>query len=415
MDAGGVEWIARIRELLDPILSFVGAILAWLGATMSELQASYPQLFSPQTLFGLIGTTIAIWKWWEAREANLFRKFEEMIARNEAQLVKARNDLLDVMIRPGPGVLIRRPLFIGEDLRRVLARRKWTPRSLLPLGQKLDERLERAVRTSETKAAAHLQRLSLFRAEIAAARLIQGAVAAGRAGQEDELYRRQALDLEAFDRFREVLSLPGHREDATGLELLAHQLTRMEDADDQRTIGAYQQLINVLLRQEETYLRNLALARAKRGLAIVRYPIAPVLAREDINEAIAFLMRLGPPRDRHMLELASLIHLSGLAYLRLGANQKGPAQLRLAESYCRNLIRSLRSRRGGVFRWMFETRTYAGHRTGELLRRAEEELAATKYLLALYEKRGALLISRLQRGRGVRRRNRKPPPPPRGR
>lgn len=137
MDAGGVEWIARIRELLDPILSFVGAILAWLGATMSELQARYPQLFSPQTLFGLIGTTIAIWKWWEAREANLFRKFEEMIARNEAQLVKARNDLLDVMVRPGPGVRIRPPLFVEKTLRLVLMRRRWHPSSLVRLGQKI--------------------------------------------------------------------------------------------------------------------------------------------------------------------------------------------------------------------------------------------------------------------------------------
>ena len=412
MDLNDFGGMAEFREALRPYFYALWLLLSGLWSLLGEFQARYPQLFSPQTLIGLAGTALAIWKWWEAREANLFRRFEEMIARNESQLVKARNDLLDVMIRPGPGLVIKQSLFVGDDLRSVLARRKWHPKSLLPIGQDLDERLEQAVRTSEIKAAAHLQRLSLFRAEIASARLIQGAVATGRAVQEDKLFKRQALELEAFDRFREVLALPGHREDPVGLELLAHQLARIEDADDQRTKGAYQRLIGVLLRLEETYSRNLALARAKHGLAILQYPIAPMAARDDLSEAISFLMRVGPPRDRHMLELARLTYLSGVTYLRLGATQKGPTQLRLAEGYYRNLIRSLRSRRGGLFRWMFETRRFTGHRTTELLVKAECGLAEVGHLLKLYEKRRILLIKTLQQGNGVRRHNRRPPPPP---
>lgn len=96
MDPIDLGWFARLGEYLAPIMDALWLVPSRLGPWLSELQTKYPQIFSPQTLFGLIGTTIAIWKWWEAREANLFRKFEEMISRNEAQLVKARNDLLDV-------------------------------------------------------------------------------------------------------------------------------------------------------------------------------------------------------------------------------------------------------------------------------------------------------------------------------
>lgn len=413
MDPNHFGGLAEFWDALRPYFDALWMMIVRCWDVLKDLQKSNPEILSLQTLIGLAGTAFAIFKWWEAREKNLFQKFEEMIARNEAQLVKARNDLLEVMIRPGPGVVIRQPLFIGEHLRWVLARRKWHPKSLLPIGQGLDAKLEQAVGTSEFKVAAHVQRLSLFRAEIASARLIQGAVASTRSAEEDELHKRQALELEAFDRFREVLAQPGHREDTVGLELLAHQLARMEDVDDQRISEAYQRLVSVLLRQEETYSRNLALARAKHGLAILQYPTAPMAARDDLSEAISFLMRLGPPRDRHMLELARLTYLSGITYLRLGATQKGPTQLRLAEGYYRNLIRSLRSRRGGLFRWMFETRKFAGHRTSELLKQAERGLAEVGHLLALYEKRRTLLIKSLQRGNGVRRRNRKPLPPPR--
>lgn len=382
MDPNNFGGIGEFWDALRPYwdLLWMGLVRCW--DVLRDLQKSNPEIFSFQTLVGLAGTAFAIFKWWEAREKNLFQKFEDMIARNEAQLVKARSDLLDVMIRPGPGVVIKPPLFIEEQLRWVLARRKWNPKSLLPVGKSLDTKLEQAVLTSEHKVAAHVQRLSLFRAEIASARLIQGAVAAARAVDEGVLHKRQALDLEAFDRFREVLAQPGHREDTVGLELLAHQLARMEDVEDQRINEAYQRLISILLRQEETYARNLALARAKHGLALRQLSTAPMSARDELNEAISFLMRLGPPRDRHMLELAKLTYLSGVTYLRLGATQKGPAQLRLAEGYYRNLIRSLRSRRSGLFRWMFETRKFAGHRTSELLEQAQSGLAEVSRLLA---------------------------------
>lgn len=221
MNPNDFAWISKVGELLAPFVDALWVIISKLGDTLSALQARYPQLFSPQTLFGLLGTTLAVWKWWEAREANLFRKFEEMIARDEAQLVKARNDLLDVMVRPGPGVRIRPPLFVEKALRLVLVRRRWHPTSVFQLGQKVDVRLGRTIDTGNRKVAAHQRRLSFYTQEIASARLVQGALAVSRAAQSTELHEQQLWGQEALDRFRAVLALPGHDQDPAALELVA--------------------------------------------------------------------------------------------------------------------------------------------------------------------------------------------------
>src|SRR5262245_7557145 len=186
-----------------------GRLWRWLAA----LQAEYPHLLSTQTLFGLVGSGVGVWKWWEGREVNLFRRFERMIERQEALLVRACSDLLDVMYRPGPGLLIRAPLFVEKALRLVLACRKWHPHSLWPFPKPIDLRLETAIRTCEHKVSAHLDRLSLFRKQIASAYLLQGALAAGRVASAKEEYDKQRLDQEALDHFRAVLALPGHKED----------------------------------------------------------------------------------------------------------------------------------------------------------------------------------------------------------
>jgi hypothetical protein len=336
-----------------------------------------------------------------------------MIERNEAELVKARDDLLDVMIRPGPGKLIRPPLFAEPDLRRALARRGWQPRSLFPLAQKIDSRLMNAIATCERKVIAHMDRLAFFRLEIASARLVQGALASGRAGSADNLAERQRLDHEAYDHFRAVLALPGHKDDLIAQELVAHQLTKLNVRD--QAAESYRDLINILKRQEENPSRNMALARAGRCLAILRYPDAPVEALRLLSESISWLTRLGPPRDREFLDLAGAVYLRGIVHLRLGARRRGPEQLRLAQSYYRDLRRSLRARRPGLFQWMFETRRYSGHRVRELMQRAEQGQAQVEYLLKLNDKRQRLLISALQQGSGTGRPSRKRPHPQEGR
>jgi hypothetical protein len=407
MGVGGIEWIAHALDYLTSIAGFVGAALSSVWSQLVALQAQYPQLLSMQTVFGLVGSGVGVWKWWEGREANLFKRFESMIERQEARLVKACSDLLDVMNRPGPGLLIRLPLFVEKSLRLVLARRKWHPASLWPLPQATDRRLEFAIRTCDRKVTAHLDRLALFRKQIASARLIQGALAAGRAARASEEHESQRFDQEALDHFRAVLALPGHKENLSALELMAHQLARL-DGQSQSAANTYLAMIETLEGQPESPSRNLLLGRAKRCLAILRYPNAPGIAQGFLAEAIGLLTQFGPPRDRDLLELAETVHLDGIARLRLNQRVLGPKQLSLAQGHYRDLHRHLRSRRRGLFRWMFRERRFTGHRVAELRSRTERGLAQVDDLIALNNKHQLLLIKSLGRGNGVPRRNRKP-------
>lgn len=408
MEVTGIEWADHALGFFHWIIGLAGRALVGVWRQLVGLQAQYPELLSLQTLFGMVGSGVAVWKWWEGREANLFRRFERMIERYEAQLVKARTDLLDVINRPGPGLLIRAPLFLEKPLRAVLARRKWHPRSLWPIHQRIDRRLERSIRTCDRKISAHLDRLSFFREQIASARLIQGAVASGRATRASEEHERQRLDQESLDHFRGVLALPGHKEDLAALELIAHQLARL-DRQSQSAINAYLVVSNSLEGQQESPSRNLQLARAKRCLAILRYPRAPGVAQGLLADAIDLLTQFGPPRDRDFLELAETVHLDGIARLRLNNTLLGPQQLSLAQGQYRDLLRSLRSRRRGLFRWMLRERSFSGHRVAELRCRAEQGLAQVDHLITLSNNHKALLIASLVKGNGVPRHSRRQP------
>src|SRR5262245_54956420 len=333
-------------------VSWISGFSSWLVGFASAAYRDLWQLFTFQSLATVVTTCIAIWKWWEAREANLFLRFERMISRYEHQLVRARSDLLDVMNRPGPGVLIRTPLFMSPRLRAVLQRRRWHPAYLWPIGQTGDRRPERALLTCNRKVSAHLVRLSYFREQVASARLIQGALAAGRAASARQEHDRQRLDAEALDHFRAVLAIPGHQDDLGALELIAHQLARL-DQQSQLSVSTYSRIIEILGQQPASPPRNRVLARAKRCLAALLYSSAPGVAQRLLSEAIDLLTELGPPSDdRDFLELAQTYYMDGIARLRLSATVQGPQQLSLPQGHYRELIRSLGARRRGLFRWI---------------------------------------------------------------
>ena len=205
-----------------------------------------------------------------------------------------------------------------------------------------------------------------------------------------------------------MLAIPGHQEDLGTLELVAHQLARL-DQRSQLAVSAYTRIIDILEKQPVSPARNLLLARAKRCLATLRYSNSPGNAQRMLTEAIDLLTELGPPRDRDFLELAETYHKDGIARLRLGANVQGPQQLSLAQGHYRSLIRSLSARRRGLFRWMLRERRFSGHRVKELCSRAECGLADVNHLIRLNDKHQDLLIASLRKGSGVPRHNRRPP------
>ena len=239
------------------------------------------------------------------------------------------------------------------------------------------------------------------------ARLIQGALAAGRAAKTQEEHA-QRLDQEALDHFRAVLGIPGHEDDLGALELIAHQLARL-DPRSQSALNAYHAVIRRLQAQPASPNRNRVLARVKRCLAILRYPTAHGIAQGYLTEAIQLLTQFGPPRDRDFLELAQAFHMDGIARLKIGHNVQAPLQLEFAQGHYRDLIRSLHKRRRGLFRWMLRERRFSGHRVGELEARAKEGLANVNHLIKLNNRHPDLLIASLKKGRGVPRHNRRPP------
>lgn len=281
------------------------------------------------------------------------------------------------------------------------------------LGAKINQRLERAVDTSNRKVSAHQARLSFYRQEIASARLMQGAVAAGRAAQSTELHELQLLGQEALDRFSAVLALPGHEHDPKALELVAHQLAQI-DARAIAAINAHTATKEVLEGLPSSPKRNLALARTNRSLAVVRYPTAPGIANGLLVDATYLLTQFGPRRDRDLLELAETLMLEGIARFRLGHPLIGAQRLSEAHGHYCDLLRSLRTHKKGLFDWMFRTRLYAGHRVKELRQRTLSGLAVTEQLIKLTNRYPRAVTANLQRGHGVRRHNRKPLPLPRG-
>ena len=387
-------------------VGWFSSFLTWFIDQFVQAIRSLSQLVTVQNVATLVSVGIAIWKWWEAREANLYLRFERMISKYEHQLLRARSDLLDVMSRPGPGVLIRTPMFLTWKLRAVLKRHRWYPSSLWPIGQTVDRRLQQTLLTCNRKVSAHLGRLSYFREQVASAKLIQGSLAAARAADSKELHERQQLDGEALDHFRAVLAIPGHQDDLGALELISHQLVRV-DQKSQLAVSSYERMIQILEQQPASSNRNRTLARAKRGLAVLLYSTRPRNAQEMLSDGIELLTELGPPPDRDFLELAQTYYLDGIARLRLGGNVQGPQQLGIAQSCYRELLRSLSARRRGLFRWMFRERRFSGHRVRELRTQAQCGLAQVNQLIKLNGKHQNLLIASLRRGNGVPRHNRK--------
>jgi hypothetical protein len=282
------------------------------------------------------------------------------------------------------------------------------------IGSRISQRLERAIETSNRKLLAQQARLSFYREEIASARLLQGAVAAAGAAETRDIADRQRLEQEALERFRAVLAIPGHKESLPALELMAHQLAQMDRQSSAATI-AYERAIQVLDRRPASPQRNLVLARAKRNLAVLRYPGSPGVACKLLAEASALLTEFGPRRDRDLLELAETLTLEGVARFRRGMVALGPLRLNQAHGHYNDLLRSLEARRKGLFDWMFRTRLYAGHRVKELHRRARLGLAFNEHLIKLTDRYPHTVSINLERGHGVRRRNRKPFPTPKGR
>ena len=63
------------------LVGWASGFSSWIIGLASTAFRDVWHLFTIQNLATVVTTCIAIWKWWEAREANLFLRFERMICK----------------------------------------------------------------------------------------------------------------------------------------------------------------------------------------------------------------------------------------------------------------------------------------------------------------------------------------------
>src|SRR5262249_1254972 len=150
----------------------------------------------------IFGGAMAIWRWWDGREAVLYRRVNRRLQERGQEVSAACRHTLELILRPSPGTRPRQPLFIAPTLRQLFGRDTCQPVVALsdPLSTasaKLSEahstlaKKYRALR--HQKAFVGEQRFSAF--------LLQGAIAAARAGEARGDAERSRKNSEALERF----------------------------------------------------------------------------------------------------------------------------------------------------------------------------------------------------------------------
>src|SRR5262249_46023278 len=158
--------------------------------------------------------SFAIWKWVRYCEAALFDRLKDRVARTVSGLRVGRTDLLEIVCRPTPGQRANAPLFIENDLRRVLLKNSWrrTLRNQVPL-TRTDRRLNRVLREIDEQLAWTEMRLAVFREQRATVHLIKGAIASARSERARTAQHWWTRNNEALTHFRDALAVPGNNKD----------------------------------------------------------------------------------------------------------------------------------------------------------------------------------------------------------
>jgi hypothetical protein len=212
----------------------------------------------------IFGAAMAFWRWWDGREAVLYRRVNRRLEERGAEVSAACKHALDLILRPGPGVKPTQPLFVAAGLRELFSRDTWQPvfgmsDPLSTAGAKLHE----AHRTLAEKYATLRHQKGFVAEQRFSAFLLEGAIAAARAGDSKVDAERGRNNSEALQRFEAALRVDGKGFNLVGLELKALQL---------RKLGRKQDALEVLIRVErllEALLTGAATLRRwmrRRGL-----------------------------------------------------------------------------------------------------------------------------------------------------
>ena len=179
----------------------------------------------------LFGIAMAAWRWWDRRETVVWRRAMRLLADEGRYVQDCCRRSLAAILYPGPATLVQRPTFAVPALRRIFARRWWSPPRLSGPIRWAESLLRRTHIQLDDKDDTITLHRSFAIAQRYSAHILQGALAAARAIGKDG-QERNRLNQSALDRFDAALGLDGKGSDAVVLELRCLQLRKLERVDD---------------------------------------------------------------------------------------------------------------------------------------------------------------------------------------
>lgn len=323
MECGSEELLCQVLSLITDnektatgLAEFLGKIGeradGWLGA-VAQLLKDYGQ-----TIVGAVGLTFGIWRWWIYREAILHKRLASYIGDRDRRLKGAREQVLEKLQRPAPGLAFNAPAFIDKELRAVLRERNWDRTALaLTVESSADWQLSKAIGRIRDKLLTAESEAACLRQELCTAFSIRGAIAASRSSLQSTVER----DISALAHFRGALHLRGHEADLPLLELEAHQLRKLGYVAD--AVDAYKKIDIYSETLDDPRRRCLVRARSRRYLAEIesttsrsnayKMMIAPLEGNQFSPGPIALYQSCTPLTDWELTEKGDMHYF--VAYL----------------------------------------------------------------------------------------------------
>jgi hypothetical protein len=342
----------------------------------AAVEALKPHL---NALVALASLSFAIWKWYRYRDAALFDRLKELIAKTVTGLRVDRADLLEAICRPAPGQTPKAPLFIESDLRRVLLKRSWSQvlRSRTRL-TRTERRLDSVLEEIDKQLSWTEMRLALFREQRATVHVIKGAIASARSQRAKTEQSWWNGNNDALAHFRDALGVPGNKKDLGAMEYKAHQLRKLGHLEGALT--CYEELEVVARLLEASKARGVIVARAMRYQAeICRLQQSLRNANGLFSAALQELAPYAPLTGRDLLDQAEMNELQGCVRFGLNFNNAASVSLSAAIADYQRLVSAFEEEdRHILSRTLRRLRTMLRNdKRAELRKAAQDGLART--------------------------------------
>jgi hypothetical protein len=355
-----LEWSPALQDAASFVTELFNAII----------DAIKPHL---QSLIALGSLSFAIWKWVRYREGALFSRLKDQVADTVSGLRVGRTNLLGIVCRPTPGQSPSAPLFIEDDIRRVLLRRSWWRVLNRDPMTSTDRRLTRVLREIDKQLAWTEMRLALFREQRATVHLIRGAIASARSERAGTAKGWWKTNNEALAHFRDALGVPGCDKDIGALEYKAHQLRKLGHLEG--ALVSYGELENAVSALEPSIEKAVLLARALRYRAEINQLQAPPslgVANRLLSLALDALAPYAPLVERDLLDQAEMHELQGCVRFGLNFNDAARESLSAAQGDYQRIIDSFEERQHRVRRALHWLRSVFRDDGSSEIRRAAE-------------------------------------------